>query len=142
MEGQENPTESGSLGPGLVRHGRTGISHITNMVVSEKTAVGDRPVEVESQSAAYLMTERHTAVNIALRLSETNKEWDLLAFCTVHDNASNINLAMELCELFPKDLGCTGHTLQLVIKAGLVLPDIVEAIGAARHVVVIFATQH
>lgn len=82
-----------------------------------------------------IMTERHTAVNIADRLSKTINEWGLMAFCTVHDNASNMNLAMELCELFPKDLGCTGHTLQLAIKAGLVLPDIAKAIDAARRVV-------
>ena len=48
------------------------------------------------------MTERHTAVNIARHLSETIKEWDLLPFCTLHHNASNMNLAIELCELFPK----------------------------------------
>lgn len=85
-----------------------------------------------------LMTERHTAVNIADRLSATIKAWDLQAFCTVHDNASNMNLALELCELSPKDLGCTGHTIQLAIKAGLVLPDIAKAVDAARRVVAHF----
>ncbi len=49
-----------------------------------------------------------------------------------HDNASNMNLVMELCELFPNDLGCTGHTLQLAIKSGLVLPNVIDA---ARRVV-------
>ena len=48
---------------------------------------------------------------------------------------------MELCELFPKDLGCIGHTLQLVIKAGLVLPDIVISVQQGV-LLVIFATQH
>ena len=82
-----------------------------------------------------LMTERHTAVNIADRLSATIKEWDLQAFCTVHDNASNMNLALEMCELSPKDLGCTGHSLQLAIKAGLVLPEITKSVDAARRIV-------
>lgn len=82
-----------------------------------------------------MMSERHTAVNITDRLSEIIKEWDITVFCTVHDNASNMNLAMELCEKFPEDLGCTGHTLQLAIKSGLVLPDVVRAIDAARRVV-------
>ncbi|CAM4555269.1 unnamed protein product [Leuciscus chuanchicus] len=82
-----------------------------------------------------MMPERHTAANIADRLSEIIKEWGIQVFCTVHDNASNMNLAMELCEMFPKDLGCTGHTLQLAIKAGLVLPDVSKAIDAARRVV-------
>lgn len=46
-----------------------------------------------------------------------------------------MNLAMELCEIFPNDLGCTAHTLQLAIKAGLILPDVVKAVDAARRVV-------
>lgn len=67
-----------------------------------------------------MMSERHTTANIADRLSEIIKEWDIKVFCTVHNNASNMNLAMELCEKFPKDLGCNGQTLQLAIKSGLV----------------------
>lgn len=82
-----------------------------------------------------LMPERHTAPNIAARLSEIIEEWGLSVFCTVHDNASNMNLALELCEMSPKDLGCSGHTLQLAIKSGLVLPDVVKAVDAARRVV-------
>ncbi|XP_051989511.1 zinc finger BED domain-containing protein 4-like [Xyrauchen texanus] len=82
-----------------------------------------------------IMPERHTAVNIADRLSEIIKERGIVVFCTVHDNASNMNLAMELCEMFPKDLGCTGHTLQLAIKTGLVLRDVAKAIVAARRFV-------
>lgn len=74
-----------------------------------------------------MMPERHTAANIADCLSEIIKEWGIQVFCTVHENASNMNLAMELCEMFPKDLGCTGHTLQLAIKAGLVLPDVFKS---------------
>ena len=89
---------------------------------------------VKVECCIPVMTERHTAVNISRRLSETIKEWDHLRFA-VHDNGSNMNLAMKLCELFPKDLGCTGHTLQLAIKAGLVLLDIAKAIDAARCVV-------
>ena len=65
-----------------------------------------------------MMPERHTAANIADRLTEIIKEWGILVFCTVHDNASNVN--MELCEMFPGDLGCTRHTLQLAIKTGLI----------------------
>lgn len=82
-----------------------------------------------------IMSERHTAANIADSLSEIIKEWGIQVFCTVHDNASNMNLAMELCELFPNDLGCTRHTLQLAIKSGLVLPDVAKVIDAARRVV-------
>ncbi|MGH0148841.1 UNVERIFIED_CONTAM: hypothetical protein FKN15_014001 [Acipenser sinensis] len=48
-----------------------------------------------------------------------DEEWGIDVFCTVHDNASNMNLALEICDQFPNDLGCSGHTLQLAIKAGL-----------------------
>lgn len=92
-------------------------------------------IDVWKLHCTSMMSERHTTANIADRLSEIIKEWDIKVFCTVHDNASNMNLAMELCEKFPKDLGCTGHTLQLTIKSGLVLPDVVKAIDAARRVV-------
>lgn len=96
---------------------------------------GSLHVEAESQNAVYINNvERHTAANIADRLSEVIKEWGIQVFCTVHDNASNMNLAMELCEMFPKDLGCTGHSLQLAIKKGLVLPDIAKIIDSARRV--------
>lgn len=82
-----------------------------------------------------LMPERHTAPNIANRLTEIIEEWGISVFCTVHDNASNMNLAMELCEMSPKDLGCSGHTLQLAIKSGLVLPEVTKTVDAARRVV-------
>ncbi|CAM4597671.1 unnamed protein product [Leuciscus chuanchicus] len=82
-----------------------------------------------------VMRERHTAANIAQRLRETIEEWGLNVFCTIHDNASSMNLAMELCELFPHHLGCTRHTLQLAIKKGLNLPEITKTIDAAGRVV-------
>ncbi|KAJ8344468.1 hypothetical protein SKAU_G00317970 [Synaphobranchus kaupii] len=82
-----------------------------------------------------IMPERHTAVNIAQRLKETIEEWGLNVFCTIHDNASSMNLAMEICEQFPHHLGCTGHTLQLAIKAGLNLPEIARTTETARRVV-------
>lgn len=81
------------------------------------------------------MTEQHTAVNIVDRLSATIKAWGLQLFCTVHDNAAAMNLALELCEQSPKDIGCTGHTLQLAIKTDLILPEITKAIDVARRVV-------
>ena len=33
------------------------------------------------------MPERHTAVNIAQRLTDTISEWCLMVFCVIHDNA-------------------------------------------------------
>lgn len=46
-----------------------------------------------------------------------------------------MELALELCQQSPKDLGCAGHSLQLAIKAGLNLPEITKAVDAARRVV-------
>ncbi|KAK1172120.1 zinc finger BED domain-containing protein DAYSLEEPER-like [Acipenser oxyrinchus oxyrinchus] len=82
-----------------------------------------------------IMSERHTAVNISERMNNIVQEWGIDVFCTVHDNASSMNLAMEICDQFPNDLGCSGHTLQLAITAGLSLPDISKAVEAARRVV-------
>ncbi|KAJ8416239.1 hypothetical protein AAFF_G00382610 [Aldrovandia affinis] len=82
-----------------------------------------------------LMPKRHANANIAQRLTDTIREWGLVVFCVIHNNASSMNLAMTLCEDFSNDLGCTGHTLQLAIKAGLDLPEVAKAIDAARQVV-------
>lgn len=49
-----------------------------------------------------MMPERHTAANTANGLSETIKECGKLIFCAVFDNASKLNLARELCKMFPK----------------------------------------
>ena len=81
------------------------------------------------------MSERHTAVNIAQRLTDVIQEWGLDVFACVHDNASSMNLAMSLCGEIQEDIGCTGHTLQLAIKKGLELPDVEKTIDAARRVV-------
>ncbi|KAK5888294.1 hypothetical protein CesoFtcFv8_016806 [Champsocephalus esox] len=64
-----------------------------------------------------------------------NEEWDLVVCCTIHDDASSMNLAMELCEQVPHHLGCAGHTVQLAIEAGLHLPEIAKTTDAARRVV-------
>ncbi|CAK6970290.1 hypothetical protein NHX12_033249 [Scomber scombrus] len=78
------------------------------------------------------MPERHTAANVAQRLTDTIGEWGLMVFCVIHDNASSMNLAMSLCEDFSHDLGCTGHTLQLAIKAGLDLAEVAKTIDARQ----------
>ncbi|KAK1904904.1 Zinc finger BED domain containing protein 1 [Dissostichus eleginoides] len=71
-----------------------------------------------------IMPERHNAVNIAQRLKETIEEWDLVVFCTIHDNASIMNLAMELCEQFPHHLGCAETSVRPAgIQRSLCLSD-------------------
>lgn len=68
-------------------------------------------------------------------LSAIFKARDIDVFCTVHDNAAAMNLALKLCEGSPTDIGRIGHTLQLAIKADLNLPEIIKAVDAARRVV-------
>lgn len=55
-----------------------------------------------------VMPERHIAANIAQRLTDTIREWGLVVFCVIHNNASSMNLAITLCDDFSHNLGCTG----------------------------------
>ena len=62
------------------------------------------------------MPERHTGENIAEVLCNAIKEWkvDERRICAVvHDNASNMNLAIE--KLGCGNVPCFAHTLQLVL---------------------------
>jgi len=59
-------------------------------------------------------------VHIAESLREVTKDWNLndKVAAVVHDNASNMVLACDLLEDWG-DLPCFGHTIQLVVCAGL-----------------------
>lgn len=72
-------------------------------------------------------SEWHSAANINQRPTNKIREQGLSGFCNVNDNASRMNLLINLYDDYSHDLGCTGHRLQLVIKAGLDLPQVVEA---------------
>ena len=65
--------------------------------------------------------ERHTAINIAACIQSAMELFEISenVFTTVHDNAANMNLAMELADQFPFHLQCAGHTLQLAIDDAL-----------------------
>lgn len=79
--------------------------------------------------------ERHTGENISIRLQATADEWGIPGrkiAATVHDNGSNINLAMNFLDDWP-DQRCFAHTLQLAIGAGLKIPAIAQMLGAARR---------
>lgn len=86
-----------------------------------------------------MMPERHTPANIADHLSDTIKEYSILVFWTVHDNASTI--PTDLLEIIPKDLGCTGHTRQLAIKIDLVLSDVLGLLMQQGELSATFITQ-
>ena len=75
-------------------------------------------------------------VNIAERLKETVKEWnvpdDHIAG-VVRDNGANIVLGVSLVG-WP-DIPCFGHTLQLCVESGLNLAMVSRLVGAAKKLV-------
>ena len=81
--------------------------------------------------------ERHTGVNISERLKAAACEWnianDRLA-AVVRDNAANMVLAVDIVGEW-EDLGCFGHTLQLVVNAGLHLNPLSRLLAAAHKLV-------
>ena len=71
------------------------------------------------------MPERHTALNIAERLRDSIKEWKIdeeRVSAIVHDNASNITLAVQ--NLGWQSVPCFAHTLQLAVNKGLEVSQI------------------
>lgn len=112
----------------------TSIQNVAYMCITAHWINNDWELE-----AAVLQTretpERHTGHNISIRLADCASEWgisvDKIA-ATVHDNGSNINLAIDLLDDWP-DQRCFSHTLQLAIGAGLKVPAIDRMLGAARR---------
>jgi len=67
--------------------------------------------------------ERHTGVNIADKLKEIAKRWEILCYALTvsHDQVSNMEAAMHILieEYSWQSLPCSAHRLQLCILAGL-----------------------
>ena len=85
------------------------------------------------------MEEKHNAENLAIRMQLISMDWDLdgkISAC-VHDNASNIVAAGELCDEW-QDLPCFAHTLQLAINKGFAIADVNALIKAASRLVKFF----
>ncbi len=86
--------------------------------------------------------ERHTGVEIAQKLGEIAAEFGVKkkVSCAVHDQASNMQLSMELLnsERGWKSLKCTAHCLQLCVNAGFSIPAIDQLLGAAHKLVAHF----
>lgn len=87
--------------------------------------------------ATRLMEESHTAVNLREKLENILEEFRISqkSFLCVHDNAANINLALETCDYFEDHIGCAAHTLQLCVNNGLRIDRIQRAIAAAARLV-------
>ena len=84
-------------------------------------------------------TERQTGSEIAHKLGEILADFgtENKAFCIVHDQASNMQLSVELLseERGWKSLKCAAHCLQLCVNARLSIPAIDRLVGAARKLV-------
>ena len=82
------------------------------------------------------MPERHTGENIAETLRSAIKEWKIderRISAVVHDNASNMNLAIE--KVGCGDVPCFTHTLQLAVNSGLQNGPINRLSSVARKLV-------
>lgn len=90
--------------------------------------------------ATRSMEETHTAIHLKEKIEAILNEYNLSekTFTCVHDNAANINLAIESSVCFEEHIGCSAHTLQLVINTGLKNPRIQRALGAASRLVAHF----
>ena len=85
------------------------------------------------------MPERHTALNIAEKLRDSIKEWKIdeeRVSAIVHDNASNITLAVQ--NLGWQSVPCFAHTLQLAVNNGLEVSQINKLASVARKIVAHF----
>lgn len=82
------------------------------------------------------MPERHTALNIAERLQDCISEWNIdkeRVSAIVHDNASNITLAVQ--NLGWQSVPCFAYTLQLAVNNGLKVSQINRLASVARKTV-------
>ena len=82
------------------------------------------------------MPERHTGENLANRLKDSVREFNLkgkVDTC-VHDNARNMDCAGNMCDEWG-DLGCFGHTLQLCLKPAMELTAVSKVVAKCRKLV-------
>ena len=82
------------------------------------------------------MPEIHTGLNIATRIDEIRKEYEITREKVAgisRDNAANMDVAVT--SLGYPDTNCFGHTLQLAIKDALDHPEIQACISSCRNVV-------
>ena len=83
------------------------------------------------------VTERHTGANIAEEVRSIIDDYSLQdVACITHDNAANMELAMQHLGL--PHLGCAGHTLQLCVHDGLKLPELSKTLARCRNIVAYF----
>lgn len=96
----------------------------------------DGPVRRKIVLGAMVLEEDHTAVYLASKLNEAMQKWGIQPkmHVGVRDNAANMISAMRHANI--TDIGCTSHTLQLVLRDGIFIQTSVEAVvKKARKIV-------
>ena len=86
--------------------------------------------------SAWQFDESHTGANISAAVLSRIQEWDIeeKIVCILRDNASNMVSGLNIANI--TSLPCLAHTLQLIIKDGVLLQQsVVQLLSCARSLV-------
>ena len=86
--------------------------------------------------SAWQFDESHTGANISAAILSRILEWDIeeKIVCILHDNAANMVSGLNIANII--SLPCLAHTLQLIIKDGVLLQQsVVQLLSCARSLV-------
>ena len=86
--------------------------------------------------SAWQFDESHTGANISAAVLSHIQEWDIeeKIVCILRDNASNMVSGLNIANI--TSLPCFAHTLQLIIKDGVLLQQsVVQLLSCARSLV-------
>jgi len=93
--------------------------------------------------SAWKFDESHTGNNISTALLSHVRQWEIedKIVCILRDNASNNITAMNSANL--KSLPCLAHSLQLIIKDGILMqPAVQQLLATARSLVGRYHRSH
>ena len=85
---------------------------------------------------SWLLDESHTGANISATVLSRIQAWEIeeKVVCVVRDNAANMVSGLNIANL--TSLPCLAHSLQLIIKDGVLLqPAVVQLLSCARSLV-------
>ena len=85
---------------------------------------------------SWLFDESHTGANISAAILSCIQAWEIeeKVVCIVHDNAANMVSGLNIANV--ASLPCLAHSLQLIIKDGVLLqPAVVQLLSCARSLV-------
>ena len=86
--------------------------------------------------SAWQFDESHTGANISAAILSRIQEWDIeeKIVCILRDNAANMVSGLNIANI--TSLPCLAHTLQLIIKDGVLLQQsVVQLLSCARSLV-------